>query len=239
MKKIMLFLSFPFLILSCSLVTDEDVVLSLPLSIPLEEMSNESIYYTLRYFDGKRVQSLHIPSHSRRVEVSVKRGLLSFFLIYPAEMFTPLSAYKEPGKDVSTFCYRDSSLIEFLMDIAEEAPTLAGNISLSLLLERYEADEIDKMEFLSMLEKGKLTLSSRIRGEKYPVKLENLIYGRWHSDRDDIPDIIVRESAESITLSLYEGVYIFIHENMDKMLTLAVSGSGEYISKVEEFRSWY
>ena len=78
MKKIIL-LSLSILFLSsCSFLTEDDVVLNLPPSIPIEDMSRESVYYNLFYFDGSEVKSLFIPEHVRKVSLKVKKGLFTF-----------------------------------------------------------------------------------------------------------------------------------------------------------------
>ena len=239
MKKLIFLLCAVFFLTSCSFLTEEEVTLNLPSSIPVEAMSGESIYYTLFYFDGEGIRSLHVPSHVRKVKISVKKGRLSLFLIYPAEGFTPLSSYHEPGMDrsVSSFCFSSSSLIEFLMDIALYSSEVVGNLSLSPLLSCYSGDEISKSRFLSLLESGKLSLSSDLKGELFEVKLENLIYGRWTSDRDDISDVVV--SSGEVTLSLYEGSYVFIHEDMSMIVNILVLEDGSSVSKVAQFPSWY
>ncbi len=239
MKRVFILPVFIFLF-SCSFLTKDKLTLILPSTIPIEEMSGESVYYTLVYFDGRDVRKQHVPSHVRSISVEVAKGFLSLFLIYPAEGFSPLSGYFEPGGEKSiSFQYSPSSIIEFLMDVAQESPYLVRNLSLSTLFSRYKGDEISKRKFLSLLEKGKLNLASDIEGELFTVICENLVRGRWISDRDDIEDIIVSGSAENVSLLLYEGVYVFIHEKMDLMVTLVVGEDGKHISKVHQFLSWY
>ena len=69
------------------------------------------------------------------------------------------------------------------------------------------------------------------------MKLENLIYGRWTSDRDDISDVVV--SSGEVTLSLHEGSYVFIHEDMSMIVNILVLEDGSSVSKVAQFPSWY
>ena len=89
------------------------------------------------------------------------------------------------------------------------------------------------------MEKGKLTEGSDINGSLFPVKLGNLITGRWLSDRDDMEDIIVDGSSDGVTLNLYEGIYVYIHESLKQMVTIVVSEDGESLSKVQQFSAWY
>ena len=240
MKKIIL-LSLSILFLSsCSFLTEDDVVLNLPPSIPIENMSRESVYYNLFFFFFSEVKSLFIPEHVRKVRLKVKKGMLSLFLSYPADGFTPIAAYREPGREEEiVFGYSTSSLIEFLIEVANENPYIVSNLSLSSLFSSYSGDEISKRKFLSLLEKGKLTESSDINGSLFPVKLENLITGRWLSDRDDMEDIIVNGNSEGVTLNLYEGIYVYIHESLKQMVTIVVSEDGESLSKVQQFSAWY
>lgn len=240
MRKIIYAFVLLLTLSSCSFLIDDEIILSLPYSIPVEEMCNESIYYTLVYFDGSGVRAMHIPRHVRKVNLSVRKGYLSLFLLYPAEDFTPLSAYHEPG-DESTpvFSYHASSLIEFLIDVSKERPLLVGNLSLSTILSRYEGDEISKRKFLSLLEKGTLTLSSDIKGDLFPIIIESLPFGRWISDRDDIGDIVVSESGAEVKLFLYEGVYVFIHEDMQQLYRIIVSEDGTNLGKLQQFPIWY
>ncbi len=240
MKKGFAIILLVSLTASCSLFLEDEITLYLPSSIPLEVLSGESIYYTLTYFDGENIKSFHVPLHERTVRVNVKKGALSLFLIYPADEYTPLASYYEIGMKKSiSFAYTTSSLIEFLVTVAEERPYIVANLSLSALFEKYTGDEIDKEEFLSLLEKGKLTLSSDVRAKQIEVSLNSLIKGRWISDRDDMDEIVVYESGESISISFYEGVYIYVHEDLEQMLTLVITSSGESLGKVSSFAAWY
>ena len=240
MRKIIFAVLIIIAFSSCSFITEDDIMLNVPSNIPLEEMTGEEIYYTLTYFDGEQVRSEYVAQNTKKLNVKVKKGSLSLFLLYPASTYTPLSAFYEPGKSTSVkFSYSDSSLIEFLINTAEYNPKLISRVSVSGLLARYEADEIDKIKFLDALEKGVINYSTDIKAEKKIVNLENLTYGRWFSDRDDIDDIIVKDTAISIELNLYEGVYFYVHEDLKNMLTIVISENGESVSKVDEFEIWY
>lgn len=240
MKKILLFLLTFIFLTSCSFLTEDEVVITLPSSIPIEEMTDESVYYNLFCFDGTDIRGMYVPQHVRKVRVKVKKGMLSLFLAYPADGFTPLAAYREPGGDGDLhFDFSSSSLIEFLFDVAKENPYIVSNLSLSSLFASYDGDGISKRKFLTLLEKGKLTADSDLEGKRYSVTLENLLYGRWLSDRDDIADIVIRENAESVSVELYEGIYVYVHESLDQMVTIVVAENGESLSKVQQFSAWY
>lgn len=235
MKRLLHILFLSILILSsCDSPVWRTVVLEIPKQVKLTELLGESPYYTLLYFNGERVSSLHVPRGVERLEVKVKRNFLSLFSLFPLGSYSPLSGYLEPSCKSLELCYEKGGLVTFLIDCARENPDLISQVSLRALdLKYFEFDSIDKRKLLERIERQRDSIED-LKGDKFSLSIATFLPGVFESDRLDIPSFKVEASDTEIGFSLYEGVYYYVHEDRRHLLTLIVSEEGRAYSRISE-----
>lgn len=240
MRNVFLFLCLVFLC-SCDVFFEDEVVLVLPEETPLEEITGESSYSILHYYDGLHAGSLYVPLGCRDVRLRVKKASLAVFALQPAGYFSPFGAYHEPGDPETVgFCQEDGELCRFLVDVAEMNGAVVSNLSLSALKNaRENLLSIDKGKFLSFLESGQLTGTSDILAKRHDVLLESLPSGTWRSDKTWISDIQVASSGDSCSLLLEEGTYFFLNMEKNMLLIILVLEDGSHTVRIDRIPAWY
>ena len=240
MCKVFLLLFLVFLC-SCSVLTEDEVVLVLPSETPLEGITGESSYAILHYYDGRRTGSLYVPLGRRDVRMRVRKASLSVFALQPAGYFSPFGAYHEPGGPATVaFSQEDGGVCRLLVDVAGYNGAVVSNLSLSALkAARGNLLSIDQEKFLTLLETGRLSGSSDIQAIRHEVLLENLPAGTWMSDKAWISDLGVASSGDPCRLFLEEGTYFFLNVEKNMLLILLVMKDGTHTVKMDRIPAWY
>lgn len=240
MRKFFLLL-LSFFLASCSFLTDDEIVLSIPVSTYVEDLFMQDIYYTLRYFDGNEVKSTFVGYDDERIALKTKKGYLTLFTLTPADTFSPLGAFHEPGTDKSvSFSYGDGEFFSFLLDMASVRPDLLKNISISALQrEVQELDQLSQSAFYRDLENGKLRAADKYISDDFQISTSLLEEGKWYSDRPGQSDFIIFGSGEEYNFTFKEGIYRFIHEDFERMITIVVSEGGESAARISKIPIWY
>lgn len=231
----------PFVIISCTLDIEEEIVAVIPSIIPLEDMSGESIRYTLRVFTGSEIRNISVPVGTKRVPVKVKKGSTVILALYPAENYAPLGSYYEPGsKKEVYFTYTRGSLMDFLLSVSTYRSGIVRSLCLSSLEELYpDFSSIDKALFLSALEGGILDEKSEIEATLFEIRIESLSEGLWQTENPYVDDIRISGDENEKTVKLYEGVYRFLNIEEDRMLTLLVLSDGQKLEKISKIEKWF
>ena len=239
---LILFLLLISLVFSCSIETPHYVTLRIADDHPFETVSSEDMWYTLRYFDGKRIVEEHIPASVRTIErVPVYTGGMRPFILIPLGQLGPVGGFYEPGgSDLIMMKSEYGSFAEMLIGAAEYRPAAVSRVSVSSIMEDYEdLALIDELDFLDKLFDGTLRKGQLKTYEPEVLVFDSIPEGRWISERYDTPEFSVPLSGRPVYLRLHPGVFRYMNWQRGLLLTIAVSEEWEKSANISKAPVWY
>ena len=235
----MKYLPLILLLSSCLIEFPETVTLVIE-DHPFETATGSYMWYTLEYFDGDGIKTVHVPSGERKIKVRVKTGGLRVFSMRPMGQFPPCGGFYEPGDDgpVHIRC-DDGSFASMLLTAAELRKDAVSALCVSELRKDYpDLASVDEVEFMKDLFDGALYKGQIKLNRKTTVTLTSFPEGRWISSSYDVPSFTTVFSGRPVYLSLYPGVYSFACFERKLIASVILTENGEVSTMLSSLPDW-
>ena len=224
------------LLSSCSVPVTLPVTVAIAGEHPFEELYGRDMWYTLSYFDGKAVRTVHLGKGERETVVRVFSGGLRPFAVKPLGELGPYGGFFEPGSGETVYLTGDAGdFAEILVSAASYRPRAVERLSMKRLQEETEdLHSIDEAELLARLFDGTLNPSSVPVKERRIIVFDSIPEGFWTAERHDVPSFSVDMSGDETVFDIYPGVYRYICKERSMLLTVILTEDGEASANIKE-----
>ena len=206
--KILLFL-FMLLFSSCEDRLTKEICISFPQRHFWEAEYEEDMWYTLEYYDGKKVDRLTIAKGIREVKVEVYYNSNIIILAHPLGKLSPLGGVLTPGEKQVRLSLESGEFVSLLMDSIKYNENQVRYIDYEKAIEKLPSNyDLDKV-YLSLLE-GEFG-KKEIKNEEYQtITLDALPKGKYIPENDIDPVFYITNDNE-VTLKLKMGTHRYAH----------------------------
>ena len=227
------------LLSSCSYSHWREIELIIPETHPFEDAFSETLWFTLEYFDGERIEERHVPKGMRRIRVRVRAGCLSVFAFRPLGELGAVGGFFEPGDDSVVYILPEhGAFSEMLLRAAAYRPEPVARLSMNAVLANVEdLQAVDESAFLADVFNGTLGYGIPMN-ERKTVHFDSIPRGIWISERYDIPSFQVGFSGDHVNLMVYPGVYRYAEADLGMLLTVIVEDDGEASMMITSIPVW-
>lgn len=225
---------------SCSVSLPKTVTVELKDSHAWEEIQGRSMYYTIKYFDGEKVQTLNLEPDVKSVEIKVRDGGLRPIIAIPIGRLAPLGGFYMPGRDSVSLYREKGTFAEMLLNAVSFMPNAVSNLNYDKI-ERMGIDLeiINQEHFLEDLFAENVSDKSFKNTKLYTLTLESLASGYWYRDNPRADDIYIKRSGESVTMKLFPGSYYWANFDRGIFFSLLITEKGEAYSSIVKIPKWY
>ena len=225
---------------SCSGEIRTEVTLALYDDLSWEQVTGDSMWFKVRYFDGESVKTEYISAGDRSITVEVSGVSLSVFAFYPLGNLSPLGGFWEGGDSKKVYVQAPwGYFASMLIDAAETMPESVRELSVRALKDdNPDLGAIKREDFLSSLYSGTLSEKSITLSKKYSVPLDGVLNGYWVSLFSHSSSFTINTTGDGMTLSLLPGIWYFLNTDREMVLETVISDEGEYWVKHKAMPKW-
>ncbi len=240
MRRIFCALFCIVLLVSCSFEIKRTVTVSLYDELTWEQVTGESMWYKLRYFDGESVHTEYLGYDEKSVSVEVSPSSLSVFAIYPLGTLSPFGGFSDGGAEGVVYLLSEwGYFASMLIDAAESFPQGVAELNIKAVKrDNPDLGAINREAFLASLFEGSLAKSTIKLSRKFNVPLEGVLSGYWVSLFSHSYSFTLNSTGDGETLSLLPGVWYYLNEDRKMMLEIVLTDDGEYRVKHKAKPKW-
>lgn len=242
MRRILfiLFCSGFLLFVSCSGEIKTSVTVSLYDDLTWEQVTGESMWYKLRYFDGESVHTEYLDYGEKSASVKVSPSSLSVFALYPMGTLSPFGGFSDGGEEKNVYLLSEwGYFASMLIDAAETFPEGVARINIDALKkDNPDLGAINREVFLSSLFEGSLSRKTIKLSRKFAVPLEGVLSGYWVSLFSHSYSFTLDSTGDKETLSLLPGIWYYLNTDRNMMLEIVLTDDGEYRVKHKAKPKW-
>lgn len=203
---------------------------------PYEEHGGDSIWYTLRYYDGEKIVEERLKEGTLFFDIKIKSGGLRPISVTPLGTLYPLGGFYEDGDDVVYLDYDYGPLAEVMLSAVDYAPRAVDEFSFKWLRDTgLDIRIIDQSSFLEMLYDGSLKEEDIKYYKRYEYDADNFPSGYWVSDSPYVYSFNVRRAGDKIHMVLFPGVYSFWCKERGVLSVLLLDDDGSLYSTMRYF----
>lgn len=230
MRRIFCCLFCVVLLVSCSAEIKRSVTVSLYDELTWEQVTGESMWYKLRYFDGESVHTEYLGYDEKSVSVDVSPSALSVFAVYPLGTLSPFGGFSDGGEEARVYLLSEwGYFAAMLIDAAETFPQGVAELNIKALKrDNPDLGAINREAFLASLFEGSLTKKTIKLSRKFNVPLDGVLSGYWVSLFSHSYSFTLYSTGDGETLSLLPGVWYYLNEDREMMLEIVLTDDGEY-----------
>ncbi len=236
-----LFCSVIFLLfVSCSGEIKTSVTVSLYEELTWEQVTGESMWYKLRYFDGESVHTEYLGYDEKSISVKVSPSSLSVFALYPLGTLSPFGGFFDGGDEENVYLLSEwGYFAAMLIDAAETFPEGVARLNIGAVKrDNTDLGAINREVFLSSLFEGSLSKKTITLSKKFNVPLEGVLSGYWVSLFSHSTSFTLSSTGDKETLSLLPGVWYYLNCDRSMILEIVLTDDGEYRVKHKAKPKW-
>lgn len=240
MRRIFCVLFAVLLLVSCSAEIKRSVTVSLYDELTWEQVTGESMWYKLRYFDGVSVHTEYLGAGDKSMSVEVSPSALSVFAIYPLGTLSPFGGFSDGGEEEKVYLLSEwGYFASMLIDAAETFPTGVAELNIKALKrDNPDLGAINREAFVSSLFEHGLTKKTIKLSQKFNVPLDGVLSGYWVSLFSHSYSFTLESTGDGETISLLPGVWYYLNEDRKMMLEIVLTDDGEYRIKHKAKPKW-
>ncbi len=230
MRRIFCGLFCVVLLVSCSAEIKRSVTVSLYDELTWEQVTGESMWYKIRYFDGESVHTEYLGYDEKSVSVDVSPSALSVFAVYPLGTLSPFGGFSDGGEEGTVYLLSEwGYFAAMLIDAAESFPEGVAELNIKAVKrDNPDLGAINREAFLASLFDGSLSKKTIKLSRKFNVPLDGVLSGYWVSLFSHSYSFTLYSTGDGETLSLLPGVWYYLNEDREMMLEIVLTDDGEY-----------
>lgn len=229
MKKMVILIFAVQILLSCSTsVFYRKVYVQIP-QHPWEENTSKNLWYTLKWTDGKEIQSLHVDDSTRMISISIPIGQAVYICAYPLGEMVPFACAVTPldNNNTYTLSQNDGYLIQEIINLDEKIRSRINYPYLSKVCALLTDDfrKINKIDLLQNIINGKLTKASVKIKTPTEVPQVSVPDGIWISENQN-DNLLTVQNRKTPVLFLNPGInrYYCPEQNREMRITVDYDG---------------
>ncbi len=236
MKRALVFLFVPFLLLSCSMDLGYSNIEVLIPEHPWETYTEAQLWYSLRWTDGDGEHVKYVEQGQRSVRIKVKADRTVYICAYPLSNLMPFGAAFSPSSVPSCvlLTQEEGFLADVFMSLNEE---VREQVNWEKLIQAcYDKTEslmdLDIQMLVSATMNGNLGKSAIVKNRSYEIGPFMVQNGVWIPERMGLGRVVVTEgSMEKMTVS--PGVYRFYEREagLEMRIVCEVDGKSACVFK--------
>lgn len=196
---------------------------------PWEEGTGVGLWYTLKWNDNGKIQTLYLDSQTREVDIRVSRNCTVYICAYPLGEMAPWGTAVVPTEDRTEVVLNQSE--GFVAHLLINSDLMAAQrVNFGLLYEKimekmYDTRALDDTALVADVINGKLDKSSVEVKSKYRVESFSLPNGRWipEGEMDSVLYVNDNHTGEQ---DFYPGIYRYYCAEIDRELRVVVDTDG-------------
>lgn len=202
---------------------------------PWERNSTVRLWYTLKWNDNGKIQSLYVDTGTREVDIKVPRNCTVYICAYPLGEMTPWGTAIVPTSNKREVVLTQSEGYVAHLLINSNIPA-AERVNFDLLYEKimeqtFDTRSLDDTALVADVINGKLNKRSVEIKSKYRVESISIPNGKWVPE-SEIDRVLYVNSNHTGELEFYPGVYRYYCEELDREFRVVVDHGGAVFSSL-------
>ena len=230
MRKLIPLIFAVQILLSCSNnISYRTVCVQIP-QHPWEENTSKSLWYTVKWTNGKELESLHVDENTRTLSLKIPLGQTVYICAYPLGEMSPFACAVTPLSKKNDYLLNqnDGYLIQEIINLEEQVRSRINYPHLSKICFSKTEDfrTINKVDLLQDILNGKLNKSSVKIKSPVEVPPVSTLDGIWISENLS-DNLVTVENRRTPQLFLNPGINRFYcpKENREMRITVDYDSS--------------